>query len=77
MEVQHSICCVVSTAGVCDYRVLGNRSRSYLALNDLSSAGKDAELACRLRPFWAKVRLFLGCLRLALTPSAHYNARYN
>ena len=43
-------------AGVCDYRVLGNRSRSYLALDKLDEACQDAELACRLHPFWAKVQ---------------------
>lgn len=42
-------------SGVCDYRVLGNRSRSYLAMDKLGEAYEDAELACQLNPFWAKV----------------------
>lgn len=50
------VCC----AGVCDYRVLGNRSRSYLALDKLDEACQDAELACRLHPFWAKVQYSPG-----------------
>ena len=45
----------VGYTGVCDYRVLGNRSRSFLAESELDQAREDAELACRLHPFWAKV----------------------
>lgn len=51
---------VVGCAGVCDYRVLGNRSRAFLAENKLDQAREDAELACRLHPFWAKVKLSIA-----------------
>ena len=41
--------------GVYDHRVLANRCRSYMGMNRLDEALQDAELACRLRPLWAKV----------------------
>lgn len=40
--------------GVLDHRVLGNRSRAYLAMDRLDEALQDAETACQLRPFWPK-----------------------
>ena len=43
-------------AGVRDHRVLGNRSRSYLAMEQLEEALRDGEACCKLRPSWAKVR---------------------
>lgn len=52
------VCCIISASlllGVCDFRVLGNRSCSYLAVEELDKAREDAELACRLHRFWAKV----------------------
>lgn len=47
---------------MCDFRVLGNRSCSYLGLGQLEKAREDAELACRLHPFWAKVGVTWACL---------------
>ena len=44
------------TTGVLDHRVLGNRSRAYLAMDRLDEALQDADTACQLRPFWPKVR---------------------
>ena len=38
-----------------DHRVLGNRSRAYLSMEQLDSALDDAVECCRIRPFWAKV----------------------
>ena len=40
--------------GVMDHRVLGNRSHSYLAMEQLGEALRDAELCCKLQPCWAK-----------------------
>lgn len=42
-------------AGVLDHRVLSNRSRAYLAMNQLDKALADADTSCELRPFRAKV----------------------
>ena len=36
--------------------MLGNRCRSYLAMERLEEALSDAEACCKLRPSWAKVR---------------------
>ena len=52
--------------GVMDHRVLGNRSRSYLAMEQLEEALRDAELCCKLRPSWAKVKREVG--DYSLTP---------
>ena len=52
--------------GVMDHRVLGNRSRSYLAMEQLEEALRDAELCCKLRPSWAKVKTEVG--DYSLTP---------
>ena len=38
-----------------DHRVLGNRSRAFLAMEQLDRALRDAEACCRLRLHWAKV----------------------
>ena len=52
--------------GVMDHRVLGNRSRSYLAMEQLEEALRDTELCCKLRPSWAKVKREVG--DYSLTP---------
>ena len=48
--------------GVMDHRVLGNRSCSYLAMEQLEEALRDAELCCKLRPCWAKVKREVGAI---------------
>ena len=58
--------------GVMDHRVLGNRSRSYLAMEQLEEALRNAELCGKLRPCWAKGKREVGdcslILRLLLSP---------
>ena len=55
--------------GVMDHRVLGNRSRSYLAMEQLEEALRDAELCCKLQPCWAKVKREVGDHSLITRPS--------
>lgn len=52
--------------GVMDHWVLGNRSCSYLAMEQLEEALRDAELCCKLRPCWAKVKREVGDCSLIL-----------
>lgn len=40
--------------GIPDHRVLSNRSRAYLAMDQLSEALADTELCCKLKPTWPK-----------------------
>ncbi|CAI8051112.1 LON peptidase N-terminal domain and RING finger protein 3, partial [Geodia barretti] len=40
--------------GIPDHRVLSNRSRAYLAMEQLSEALVDTELCCKLKPTWPK-----------------------
>ena len=54
--------------GVMDHRVLGNRSCSYLAMEQLEEALRDAELCCKLRPCWAKVKREVGDCSLIPSP---------
>ena len=54
-------------SGVLDHRVLGNRSRAYLAMDRLDEALQDAETACQLRPFWPKVHFIITGISRGLT----------
>ena len=55
--------CVCVCVGVLDHRVLSNRARAYLAVDQLEEALADAEISCELRPFWAKVCVII-CNRI-------------
>ena len=52
--------------GVKDHRVYGNRSKSYLAVNELQRALEDAQTACAMKPLEKKVNLWLSLMFDAL-----------